>query len=204
MLSGCRVRPVPPPEATEKYFLPFSYALLLVGTCNRVLESGRVGGVTSDGNVNAFLPHDCYALGNVVCAVAVNLSAQTGGVCLAEYFLNLAGVVIHLGLNICKAVDSGDDLCSVLAKTVQDNAERLLTNLVCLLCDTDSALSSRKGLVTCQEAEALCLFLEQHLCRGCRDQDQPYADQQQSQECRMPGGLRRLQRQRRQLWCSSS
>ena len=24
MLSGCRVRPVPPPEATEKYFLPFS------------------------------------------------------------------------------------------------------------------------------------------------------------------------------------
>ena len=24
MLSGCSVRPVPPPEATEKYFLPFS------------------------------------------------------------------------------------------------------------------------------------------------------------------------------------
>ena len=24
MLSGCRVRPVPPPEATEKYFLPCS------------------------------------------------------------------------------------------------------------------------------------------------------------------------------------
>ena len=143
--------------------LALLYALLLVGTCNGVLESGRVGGVTSDGNINAFLPHDCYALGNVVCAVAVNLSTQTGGVCLAEYFLNLAGVVIHLGLNICKAVDSGDDLCSVLAKTVQDNAERFLTNLVCLLCDTDSALSSRKGLVTCQEAEALCLFLEQHL-----------------------------------------
>ena len=24
MLSGWRVRPVPPPDATEKYFLPFS------------------------------------------------------------------------------------------------------------------------------------------------------------------------------------
>ena len=24
LLSGCRVRPVPPPEATEKYFLPAS------------------------------------------------------------------------------------------------------------------------------------------------------------------------------------
>ena len=28
-LSGCRVRPVPPPEATEKYFLPFSIAHFL-------------------------------------------------------------------------------------------------------------------------------------------------------------------------------
>ena len=27
MLSGCRVRPVPPPEATEKYFLPCSMYL---------------------------------------------------------------------------------------------------------------------------------------------------------------------------------
>ena len=24
MLSGCKVRPVPPPDATEKYFLPCS------------------------------------------------------------------------------------------------------------------------------------------------------------------------------------
>ena len=29
MLSGCNVRPVPPPEATEKYFLPFSVAHFL-------------------------------------------------------------------------------------------------------------------------------------------------------------------------------
>ena len=36
-----------------------------------------------------------------------------------------------------------------------------------------------------------------------KDQQQQQ-DQQQNQECRMPGGLRRLQRQRRQLWCSSS
>ena len=52
MLSGRKVRPVPPPDATEKYFLPFSthssYMYLLP-----MLEMGRVGGVTANGNVYA-------------------------------------------------------------------------------------------------------------------------------------------------------
>ena len=57
MLSGCRVRPVPPPEATEKYFLPSLEALLLVGAGDGVLEAGGVGGVTGDGDVDAFSCH---------------------------------------------------------------------------------------------------------------------------------------------------
>ena len=49
------------------------YALLLVGTCYRMLESGWIGGVTRDGNVNAFLPHDSNTLCYIVCSVAVHL-----------------------------------------------------------------------------------------------------------------------------------
>ena len=34
-------------------FLAFLYAFLLICTCYRMLETGRVGGVTGDGNVYA-------------------------------------------------------------------------------------------------------------------------------------------------------
>ena len=50
---------------------------LLVGTCNGVLESGRVGGVTGDGNVNTFVTENCNAFENVVCTVALNLCLVT-------------------------------------------------------------------------------------------------------------------------------
>ena len=80
MLSGCRVRPVPPPDATEKYFLPCFDSLLLVSTCYRMLESGRVGGVTGNGNVYVLLPHDSNTFGNVVSAVAVYLGTKSLGV----------------------------------------------------------------------------------------------------------------------------
>ena len=61
---------------------------------------------------------------------------------LAVYYLQLACVVVELCLNVCEAVDAADDLSSVLAKTVEDNAQRVLANLVCHLCNLDSALSS--------------------------------------------------------------
>ena len=86
-----------------------------------MLETGRVGGVTGDGNVYALFPHDCNALCYVVSTVAVYLCTRAfriSGIALAEYFLNLAGIVVHLCLNICEAVDTGDDLCSVFSKTV--------------------------------------------------------------------------------------
>ena len=56
--------------------------------------------------------------------------------------VELTREVVKLSLNISKAVDTRDNLRSVLTQTVQDNAQWVLTNLVCHLCDLDSALSS--------------------------------------------------------------
>ena len=94
------------------------HALLLVGACYRMLESGGVGGVSGDGNVYALFPHDGNALTNVVGAVAVYLCSRAVGVSLAEYFLQLAGVVVILGLHIGEAVDSCDDLSGIFSKAV--------------------------------------------------------------------------------------
>ena len=140
-------------------------AFLLVGACNRVLESGRVGRVTGDGNVYVLLPHDGYALWNRVCAIAVNLCSRAIGISDALCLGYGVGIWIILGLNEGEAVDSGDDLCSVLAEAVQDNTKRLHTNLVCVVCDTDRTLSGCEGLVAGEEAEALCLLGKEHLAQ---------------------------------------
>ena len=57
---------------------------LLVGSCNGVLESGGVGGVTGDGNSNVLKAHDRNALGNTVRAIALNLCSVTVRVCDQE------------------------------------------------------------------------------------------------------------------------
>ena len=95
--------------------LALLYAFLLIGSRNRVLESGWVGGVTGNGNINTFLPHDSNAFCYVISAVAVNLCAKSLGVGLSPQLFNLACIVIHLCLHISKSVDSGDNLCSVLS-----------------------------------------------------------------------------------------
>ena len=77
----------------------------------------------------------------------------------------LVGVRIILSLNKSKSVDTGDDLSSVFSKTVQDNAERFLTNFVSFLSDTDSALCCCEGLVACQECEALGILLQKHFTK---------------------------------------
>ena len=51
-------------------------ALLLVGACDRMLEAGRVGGVSGDGNINVLMPHDGNAFLYIVGTVAVNLCAR--------------------------------------------------------------------------------------------------------------------------------
>ena len=71
-----------------------------------MLESGRIGGVSGDGNVYVFLPHDGNAFGNGICAVAVHLSTKSLGIRLALDFLNGVGVGVILGFNESKAVDS--------------------------------------------------------------------------------------------------
>ena len=74
--------------------------------------------------------------------------------------MNPTCVVVELSLNIGKAVDTRDDLSSVLTKTVKDNAEWVLTNLVSHLSDLNCALSSCERLVTSEECEALSLLTE--------------------------------------------
>ena len=140
-------------------------APLLVGTCNRVLESGRVRGVTGDGNADVLELHDCNAFRNVICAVALNVRTRAVGISLFADNLNFFCVRIELGLNIRKAVDSGDDERSVLAETVEDNTQRLRSDLVRVQSDLDSTLSSREGLVASEECEALGLLGKEHFAQ---------------------------------------
>ena len=99
-------------------FLAFLYAFLLICTCYRMLETGRVGGVTGDGNVYALFPHDRYTLGNVICTITVYFRTKSLGVRFSPQFFHFACVIIHLCLYICKAVDTGNDLSRIFAKTV--------------------------------------------------------------------------------------
>ena len=111
---------------------------------------------------HAFFPHDCNAFGNVVCAVAVHFCTEAIRVRMTVHFFHFAGVVIHFGFYIGKAVDTGNDLSCVFAETVEDNAERFLTNFVCFFSNADCAFSSSEGFMASQEAEAFGFFFEQH------------------------------------------
>jgi len=146
-------------------FLSCFYTFFFVGSCNRVLETCRVGGVSCDRNVNAFFPHDRNAFTHVICTVAVYFGAQSVRVRNSLYFLKLACKVIILCLYIGKSIDSGDDLCSIFSKSVQDYTEWFFTYFVCFLCNTDCSLCCCEGLVSCQEAEAVCCFLKEHFSK---------------------------------------
>ena len=128
---------------------------LLVGTGNQVLETGGVGGVTGDGNLNTLSLHDSNAFQNVVGAVALNSSALAVRVRDGLDDLQLAGGEVVVGLDIGEAIDTADDLSSVLAQAVQDNTQGLLTDLVGGTGDADSTLSSSEGLMASQEGEAM-------------------------------------------------
>ena len=140
------------------------HALLLVGSGNGVLEAGGVGRVTGDRYVDILFPHDCYALAYIVGTVAANLRTQTVRVGYRLHLLHFARVVIELGAYIREAVDTRDDLCCILAQTVQDNAQRVLTHAVGHFGDLDSALGSCERLVTCKEREALRILAQQTCC----------------------------------------
>ena len=143
-------------------------ALLLIGTGDRVLEAGRVGGVAGDGNIRVLVPHDGHALANVVRAVAANLCALAAGIRGLTHdgqrmvFLHVGGEVIVLGLHIGEAVDAADNHGRILAQAVEDHAQRLGAHLVRVQRDLDRALGRREGLVTSEESEALGVFIQQH------------------------------------------
>ena len=117
MLSGCSVRPVPPPEATEKP-LTLLDAFLLIGTGHGVLEAGGVGGVAGDGHIH---PSWCM----IATPGAHRRSRSSGRSARSPYRYRFAddgqfaGVVIKLRLNIGEAVDAGDDLGGVCPEAVR-------------------------------------------------------------------------------------
>ena len=127
-----------------------------------MLEPGGVGGVAGDGHVHALGVHDGHALADVVGAVAADIGPLAFGIADLPNHLQLAGVIVKLGLDIGEAVDAADDLGSVLAQAVEDDPQGLLAGLVGVLHDADGALGGGEGLVTGQEGKALALVAEQH------------------------------------------
>ena len=115
-------------------------AFLLVGSCNGVLEAGRVGGVSGNGDVHALEVHDSHALAYVVGAVAAYSAAYSVRVLGLADDVHLAGGVVELGLHVGEAVDAGDDLGGVLSEAVENHAEGLLAHLVGHFGDLDRSL----------------------------------------------------------------
>jgi hypothetical protein len=72
--------------------------------------------------------------------------------------IDLVRLVVIFRDDIGEAVDAADDLRSILAEAVQDDAELVLADLVGRLRDADSALCSSEGLVAGEEAEAAGVF----------------------------------------------
>ena len=119
-----------------------------------MLEADGVGGVTGDGALDVLLLHDGNALHDVVGAIALDGCTLAGGEGdLLDDGQSLGGDVI-LGLHISEAVDAGDDVSSILAKAVQDDAQGGLADLVCGAGDADGTLSGCEGLVAGEESEA--------------------------------------------------
>ena len=106
--------------------------------------------------------HEGHALADVVCAVAADVGTLGLGIADLADDLQLAGVVVELGLHIGEAVDAADDLGGILAQAVQDDTQGLLAGLVGVLDNADGALGGGEGLVTGQEGEALGLVAQQH------------------------------------------
>ena len=146
-------------------FLSSFKTLFLICSCYRVLESCRVCRVSCDGYIYVLFPHDLNTFYYVVSSVAVNFCTKSVRISLTEYFFQLSCMIVKLCLNICKSVDTCNDLSSVFSKTVQDNTKRFLTNLICFLCDTDCTLCCCEWLVSSQECEALCILFKKHLSK---------------------------------------
>ena len=128
-----------------------------------MLEARRVRGVTRDGDIDIFVLHDGNAFLDGVSAVALDLcTLRIRAVLDLLDDVELARLEVVVRHDIREAVDAADDLSSILAETVEDDAQRVLADLVGRLSDTDSALSSCEGLVACEECEAASILREEH------------------------------------------
>ena len=130
-----------------------------------MLESCWVSRVTSDGNANLFKLHNCNAFENIISTVAFNFSFFT--VRESNFSNNFDFIIskIVICFYICETVNSGNDISSIFAKTVKDNTERLCSNFVSTLCNTDSTFCSSETFMTCEEAETICFFFKKHGCK---------------------------------------
>ena len=103
-------------------------AVLLVAASHRMLEAGGVGGVAGDGDVNVLQLHDGNAFLYGLSAVAANLGTEAIAVSHFLHDVNLVSLEVILGLHEGEAVDAADDLGSILAQAVQDDAQGVLAN----------------------------------------------------------------------------
>ena len=126
-----------------------------------MLETCRVGRVTGDGYIHILLPHDGNAFAHIVSAIAANAATNAVRVLCLGNNLNLSGIIVKLGLNVSKSVDAGNNLCSILSESVQDDAKRFLTNLVGHLGNLDSSLCGSIRLMSGKECKAACLLAKQ-------------------------------------------
>ena len=134
----------------------------LVSARDGVLETGGVGGVAGDGDIDILKAHDGNAFGDVVRTVDADCRTLALGVGGLFDDLDLTGVVVHLGLHIGEAVDAADDERGVLAKPVEDDFEGLFADLVRGLGDADRAFGGGEGLVSRKERKALGLLSQKH------------------------------------------
>ena len=86
-----------------------------------MLETGGVGAVAGDGNVDAFVAHDSNAFVHVVCAVATNLCAFAVAVSGGFDDFKGIGVLVVIGLYVGETVYAADDESGVFSKSVQND-----------------------------------------------------------------------------------
>ena len=144
----------------------------LVGARNGMLETGGVGGVARDGDVNVFEAHYRNALGDIVRAVNAHRRALAFGVGGFLDDFDFARVIVHLGLHIGEAVDAADDEGRVLAEPVEYDFEGLFADFVCGLRDADCTFRRGERLVTREERKALGFLSQKH----CGEVAVPEAD----------------------------
>ena len=105
----------------RKVFLALLQTLLFIGAGDRMLETGRVGGVAGDRDIDAFQVVDGNALTDVVGTKAADFAAFAVRICRLLDNAQFTGRIVEAGLHIGEPVDPGDDLGCIFTKTVEDN-----------------------------------------------------------------------------------